>query len=143
MTYDDIPHLSAKIKPKQQKVGLPSLDGDGGRGEETRDRPFGGLEAQRGDWRVRKKTCSLQGLERCRWNEFRKGVSSSREAREEWGSAHLEDRMGRTPAHRQGRDRVKRSPQEESPASQGWGDRDQENSCTCPCAAAVLGPVAV
>lgn len=24
MTYDDIPHLSAKIKPKQQKVGLPS-----------------------------------------------------------------------------------------------------------------------
>lgn len=31
MTYDDIPHLSAKIKPKQQKVGLPS---DGGRGGE-------------------------------------------------------------------------------------------------------------
>ena len=24
MTYDDIPHLSAKIKPKQQKVGLAS-----------------------------------------------------------------------------------------------------------------------
>lgn len=31
MTYDDIPHLSAKIKPKQQKVGLPS-DGGGGEG---------------------------------------------------------------------------------------------------------------
>lgn len=28
MTYDDIPHLSAKIKPKQQKVGLPS-EGEG------------------------------------------------------------------------------------------------------------------
>ncbi|KAK2097686.1 DNA-directed RNA polymerase III subunit RPC5 [Saguinus oedipus] len=32
MTYDDIPHLSAKIKPKQQKVGLPP-EGSGGQEE--------------------------------------------------------------------------------------------------------------
>ena len=32
MTYDDIPHLSAKIKPKQQKVGCPLMEVEEGRG---------------------------------------------------------------------------------------------------------------
>lgn len=32
MTYDDIPHLSAKIKPKQQKVGLRFVPGWGAGG---------------------------------------------------------------------------------------------------------------
>lgn len=32
MTYDDIPHLSAKIKPKQQKVGCPLMEVEEGKG---------------------------------------------------------------------------------------------------------------
>lgn len=31
-----------------------------------------GVEAQRSDWRVRKKTSSLQGLESCRRKNFQK-----------------------------------------------------------------------
>lgn len=43
MTYDDIPHLSAKIKPKQQKVGLRFVRGAGreGRGACGTARPSG------------------------------------------------------------------------------------------------------
>lgn len=54
MTYDDIPHLSARIKPKQQKVGCPRCWKDvwvgAGGGEEW---SWWGREAQE-EWRVRR-----------------------------------------------------------------------------------------
>lgn len=55
MTYDDIPHLSARIKPKQQKVGCPLCwkEGWGGAGG-AEDGPVGDGEL-RSAWRVRRR----------------------------------------------------------------------------------------
>lgn len=81
MTYDDIPHLSAKIKPKQQKVGLPCDEArDGWQVGELLEERLGPLGP--GCWRrsnrPRRRTSSLQGLGGQAREVSRKKVGSSR-----------------------------------------------------------------
>ena len=64
---------------------------------------MGAEEAQRSDWRVRKKSSNLQGLESCRRKlPERKGVGSSRGPGRSKACVELEHGTGWTQVHRAG-----------------------------------------
>lgn len=111
MTYDDIPHLSAKIKPKQQKVGLPCLvEVEEGRGDTGEMMVVGrsalwGLEAQRrSDWRVR-RTVACRALQTEERKSSQKEVWAAPERRRRNERLGGGGRGGGAHAHREGRGR--------------------------------------